>query len=386
MISLLTENQKLHYEEFKDFIKTNVEPYASKWDQNQEMPNQFISLLGKSGYLGSNIPIDYDGKGWDFITFGLLNEAVGRGISSLTDLLTIQAMVSMTLLKWGTQAQKDKWLRRMAKGEIIGAFSLTEPNVGSAIQSLETKINKRGDKYILNGRKRWTSYGEKADLFLVFGKDEDKSVACLLSKNTPGLNISPIKNMLGFKAAHMAQLNFNDVEIPETDIVGKPGFALSHVASIGLHYGRISTSCSALGLLRACFENSVIYSSQRKIGGKFVGDEGMIRSLIARMGTDYHAASLLCYSACKAEDEHTPDVYEKVQMAKYFTSKAVVRAASDAVQIQGANGCHESSNVARYYRDSKIMEIIEGTTQVHERMLGKTFVERAARLLKAKKD
>ena len=385
MISLLTENQKLRYEEFKDFIKTNVEPYASKWDYNQEMPDDFLSLLGSAGYLGSNIPTEFGGKGWDFVTFGLLNEAVGRGISSLTDLLTIQAMVSSTLIKWGTSEQKSKWLEPLARGEIIGAFSLTEPNVGSAIQSLETKINKHGDKYILNGRKRWTSYGEKAGLFLIFGKDEDKSIACLLSKDTPGLEISPIKNMMGFRAAHMAQLNFHEIEIPESDIVGKPGFALSHVASIGLHYGRISTSCSALGLLRACFEESVIYSSKRKIGNKFVGEEGMIRTLIARMGTDLHAASLLCYSACKAEDEHTPDVYEKVQMAKYFTSKAVVRAASDAVQIQGANGCHESSNVARYYRDSKIMEIIEGTTQIHERMLGKTFVEKAARLVKAKK-
>jgi alkylation response protein AidB-like acyl-CoA dehydrogenase len=385
MISLLTEDQKKRYDEFKEFIKINVEPYASKWDYNQEMPDDFLSLLGSAGYLGSNIPTEFGGKGWDFVTFGLLNEAVGRGISSLTDLLTIQAMVSSTLIKWGTSEQKSKWLEPLARGEIIGAFSLTEPNVGSAIQSLETKINKRGDKYILNGRKRWTSYGEKAGLFLVFGKDEDKSIACLLSKDTPGLEISPVKNMMGFRAAHMAQLNFHDIEIPESDIVGKPGFALSHVASVGLHYGRISTSCSALGLLRACFEESVIYSSQRKIGSKFVGEEGMIRTLIARMGTDLHAASLLCYSACKAEDEHTPDVYEKVQMAKYFTSKAVVRAASDAVQIQGANGCHESSPVARYYRDSKIMEIIEGTTQIHERMLGKTFVEKASRFIKTKK-
>ncbi|QQS35342.1 MAG: acyl-CoA dehydrogenase family protein [Ignavibacteriales bacterium] len=385
MISLLTEDQRLRYIEFQEFIKINVELSASKWDQDEEMPDDFISLLASTGYLGSNIPVEYGGKGWDFVTFGLLNEAVGKGISSLTDLLTIQAMVSMTLLKWGTQAQKSRWLEPLAKGNIIGAFSLTEPNVGSAIQSLETTINKRGDKYVLNGFKRWTSYGEKADLFLVFGKDEDKSVACLLTKDTPGLTIHPIKNMMGFRAAHMAQLNFNNVEIPETDIVGKPGFALSHVASIGLHYGRISTSCSALGLLRACFEESVVYASQRKIGSKNVGDEGMIRTLIARMGTDLQAASLLCYSACRAEDEKTPDVYEKVQMAKYFTSRAAVKAASDAVQIQGANGCHISSPVSRYYRDSKIMEIIEGTTQIHERMLGKTFVEKAAKILKAKK-
>ena len=382
MISLLTPDQKNRYSEFRDFIKSKVEPYASKWDQNQEMPNDFIKVLGQSGYLGSNIPKEFGGMGWDFVTFGLLNEAVGRGISSLTDLLTIQAMVSMTLLKWGTREQKDKWLEPLAKGEIIGAFSLTEPNVGSAIQNLETNFKKEGEKYILNGMKRWTSYGEKADLFLIFGKDQDKSIAALITKDTPGLNISPLKNMMGFKAAHMAQLTFHDIEIPETDIVGKPGFALSHVASIGLHYGRISTSCSALGLLRACFEESILYASSRKIGNKYVGEQGMIRSLIARMGTDLQAAGLLCYTACKAEDEHTPDVYEKVQMAKYFTSKAVVRAASDAVQIRGASGCHESSPVARYYRDSKIMEIIEGTTQIHERMLGKTFVDKANKLKK----
>ncbi len=382
MISLLTADQKERYTKFKDFVKSNVEPYASKWDKNEEMPDDFIRVLGKSDYLGSNIPKEFGGMGWDFVTFGLLNEAVGRGISSLTDLLTIQAMVSMTLLKWGTKEQKDKWLHPLAKGEIIGAFALTEPNVGSAIQNLETNFKKHGEKYILNGIKRWTSYGEKAGLFLVFGKDQNKSIAALITKDTPGLEISPLKNMMGFKAAHMAQLIFHDLEIPESAIVGKPGFALSHVASVGLHYGRISTSCSALGLLRACFEESILYASSRKIGNRFIGEEGMISALIAGMGTDLQAASLLCYTACKAEDEHTPDVYEKVQMAKYFTTRAVVKAASVAVQIRGASGCHESSPVARYYRDSKIMEIIEGTTQIHEKMLGKTFLNKANKLRK----
>ena len=382
MISLLTAEQRERYTEFKDFIKCNVEPYASEWDQNQEIPDDFIRVFGNRGYLGSNIPKEFGGKGWDFVTFGLLNEAVGRGTSSLTDLLTIQAMVSMTLLRWGTKEQKEKWLNALAKGEIIASFALTEPNAGSAIQNLETCFEKRGEKYILNGEKKWTSYGEKAGLFLIFGKEKDKSIAALITKETPGLEISPIKNMMGFKAAHMAQLTFRDIEIPESDIVGKPGFALSHVASIGLHYGRISTACSALGLLRGCFEESIQYASSRKIGNKFIGEEGMLSTLIARMGTDLEAAGLLCYSACRAEDEHMPDVYEKVQMAKYFTSRAVVQAASDAVQIRGASGCHESSPVARYYRDSKIMEIIEGTTQIHEKMLGKAFLNKANRLRK----
>jgi alkylation response protein AidB-like acyl-CoA dehydrogenase len=185
---------------------------------------------------------------------------------------------------------------------------------------------------------------------------------------------------MGFRAAGLAELHFEDVAVPATNVVGKPGFALSHVAPLGLHYGRISTACSALGLLRGCFEESVAHASRRRIGDQTVGDLGMIRSLIARMGTDLEAAGLLCHSACRAQDDHRPEVFERTLMAKHFTSRAAVRAASDAVQIRGAAGCHGSSPVSRYYRDAKIMEIIEGTTQVHEDILGKMFVDQAARL------
>jgi alkylation response protein AidB-like acyl-CoA dehydrogenase len=383
MIRLLTSDQKDKYTEFREFVKLNVEPFAAEWDKKEEIPRNTISLAAKSGYLGSSIPEEYGGKGWDFVTFGLLNEAVGRGTSALADLLTIQAMVSMTLLKWGTAEQRSCWLEPLAKGEIIGSFALTEPNVGSAIQNLETTFMQNGDEIMLNGHKKWISYGQVADLFLIFGKLEDKSLACLIPKSVPGLAVKPIKNMIGFKAARLAQIYFTDVVVPTKNIIGKPGFALSHIAPIGLHYGRISAACSALGLLRACFEESIAYASSRQISGKMVGNEGMIRSLIARMGTDLHAASLLCYSACKAEDEHLAEVFEKTSMAKYFSSRAAVKAASDAVQIRGASGCHESSSVARYYGDAKIMEIIEGTTQVHEQILGKAFVDKAPKLIKA---
>ena len=140
MLTLLTEDQKAKYEEFKKFVKSNIEPAADSWDRKEKIPESMISLLAKAGYLGSNIPVEYGGKGWDFVTFGLLNEAIGRGTSSLTDLLTIQAMVSMTLLKWGTDEQRNRWLKPLATGEIIGAYALTEPGGGSAIQSIETSF------------------------------------------------------------------------------------------------------------------------------------------------------------------------------------------------------------------------------------------------------
>ncbi len=376
MLSLLTEKQKELYNCFKKYVNERVIPFASKWDYDEDIPQEFITEIGELGYLGSLIPSEYGGQNWDVVTFGLLNEAIGRGTAALADLITIQGMISITLLKWGTTEQKSSWLRLLAEGKIIGAFALTEPDTGSNINAIETQFYKDGNKYRLTGTKRWISYGQIADLFLVFGKSGDESLACLLPKNSPGLEVEPINNMMGFKAAKMAQLNFDSIEIPGENIIGKPGFALSTIAPFALHYGRISTACSALGLLRACYEESIAYASQRQVYGKPIGNRGMLQTLLTKMGTDLRAASLLCYSACKAEDEHLPEAFEDVLMAKYFTSRAAGNAALEAVQIHGASGCNESSPVARYYRDAKIFEIIEGTTQVHEMILGKSLLNK----------
>jgi alkylation response protein AidB-like acyl-CoA dehydrogenase len=383
MQQLLTDAQKGKHEEFRSFVARNVEPFAEQWDRDQRIPDSVISSLAECGYLGCSLPSDYGGQGWDIVTFGLLNEAFGRGSSALTGVLTVQAMVSMALLKWGTAEQKRKWLPPLAKGEMIGAFALTEPGAGSAIQSLVTEFtqNSEGHPLILNGNKKWISCAQFATVFLVFGTLGRRSVACVVPRETPGLRVEPISDLMGFRAGGLAQLHFQDVEVPSANLVGKPGFALSHVAPVGLHYGRISTACSALGLLRGCFEESVDHAAVRKVGDKTVGDIGMIRSLIARMGTDLEAGSFLCHNACRAEDDHLPEVFEKTLIAKYFTSRAVVRAASDAVQIRGASGCHGSSPVSRYYRDAKIMEIIEGTTQIHEHLLGGIFLGQVRRSL-----
>jgi alkylation response protein AidB-like acyl-CoA dehydrogenase len=233
------------------------------------------------------------------------------------------------------------------------------------------------DMLVLNGTKKWISCGQFAAVFLVFGMLGSRSVACVVPKGARGLRVEPISDLMGFRAAGLAQLEFRDVEVPSANVIGKPGFALSHVAPVGLHFGRISTACSALGLLRGCFEEGISHAANRRINGTRVGDMGMIQSLIASMGTDMEAAGSLCYNACRAEDEHLPEAFEKALIAKYFSSRAAVRAASDAVQICGASGCHGSSPVSRYYRDAKIMEIIEGTTQIHETLLGKLFVDQS---------
>ena len=379
---LLTERQKARHEDFKAFVKENVEPFAEKWDREQRIPQSAIGTLAKLGYLGCSLPTQNGGQGWDTVTFGLLNEALGRGSSSLNGVLTVQTMVAKALLKWGSAEQIQKWIPMLAQGEIIGAFALTETGGGSDIHSLATEFtDSRGDALVLNGAKKWISCGQFASLFLVFGKLGDRSLACLVPRETPGLEVEPIHDLMGFRAAGLAQLTFKNVQVAPANVVGKPGFALSHVAPVGLHYGRISTACSALGLLRGCFEESVRWAATRKIGNQPLGDIGMIRTLIAAMGTDLEAGSFLCHNACRAADENLPEAFEKAVMAKYFTSRAAVRAASDAVQIQGAAGCHASSSVSRFYRDAKIMEIIEGTTQIHEHLLGGIFLGQARRSL-----
>ncbi len=379
MNAFLTREQSARYEEFQEFAASNVEPFAGEWDRTQKIPDSAVRQLGQAGYLGVNIPSEYGGKGWDAVTFGLLNEALGRGDSAFTGIVTVQSMVSTAVLKWGSDEQRRTWLPPLAKGELTGAFALTEPGAGSDIQSLATEFKRsdQGDGLILNGEKKWISCGQFAGVFLVFGKLNEKPLACLVPRDSVGLEIEPIKDLMGFRAAGLARLSFHDVAIPSANVIGKPGFGFSHVAQIGLQFGRISTACSALGLLRACFEESTTYAASRRIGQKTVGDLGMIQSLMAKMGADLEAAKLLCWSACRAEDDHLPETFTKTAIAKYFTSRSAVRAAADAVQIRGASGCHESSPVARYYRVAKIMEIIEGTTQVHEFILGRAFVHHA---------
>src|SRR5216684_2309211 len=308
---LLTEEQKARHEDFKAFVQQNVEPFAEKWDREQRIPESVIGTMAKLGYLGCSLPTQNGGQGWDTVTFGLLNEALGRGSSSLNGVLTVQTMVSKALLKWGSVEQIQKWIPKLAQGEIIGSFALTEPGGGSDIDSLATEFtHSRGDSLALNGAKKWISCGQFASLFLVFGKLGDRSLACLVPRETPGLEVEPIHDLMGFRAAGLAQLTFKNVQVPPANVVGKPGFALSHVAPVGLHYGRISTACSALGLLRGCFEESVIHAATRKIGDKSVGDIGMIRSLIAAMGTDLEAGSSLCHNACRAADENLPEAFE----------------------------------------------------------------------------
>ncbi|HZO73974.1 MAG TPA: acyl-CoA dehydrogenase family protein [Ktedonobacteraceae bacterium] len=372
----ITQEQAGRYEQFLHFAKQNVVQRASSWEKEEAIPRAIIEACAAAGYLGATIPQEYGGMGWDIVTYGLLNEAIGGASVSLTGLLNVHTMVAQTLLKWGSDEQKQRWLPALASGQLVSVFALTEPGAGSDIQALTTRYSRSHDDFLIKGTKKWITFAGAADLFLIFGKLDDAPVAALIERDTPGLRVVPIRGMLGFKAAHLARLELNDCRIPSRNLIGKPGFALTCIAPYALDYGRISVALAALGLLRASLEISGRYSLGRESFGSRLIDHGTISAMIADMGVDLEAARLLCIEACRAKDAGLADAAEKIMIAKYFTCKSAAHHVAHAVQILGALGCNEDFPLARFYRDAKTMEIIEGSNQIHQFLLGKSFARK----------
>ncbi|MBC9929263.1 acyl-CoA dehydrogenase family protein [Chitinophaga qingshengii] len=376
MINRLTAAQQSKYDEFKDFVREMVCPDTAAWEASQCMPREILRVCGERGFIGGLLPSGYGGGDWDTVTFGLLNEAFGSASASLTGFFTVQSMVAMSLLKWGTAAQCHKWLPAISAGEAIASFALTEPEGGSNIRFLNTSFTPFNGGFLLNGKKKWITFSGYADVLLVFGQLQgEQPIACLVEKDTPGLTIIPVTGMMGFRASHLSEITFDNCFVPLENMVAKPGFGISCVANQGLHYGRISTACSAAGLFRSCLEESVQFSRRRMAKGSPVANIGEIRSQIARMATRLEAVQLMCWHACSLEDMQHPDAIHTTLMAKLTASVDAVWAASQAVLIHGAAGCHEDSPVSRCYRDAKIMEIIEGTTQVCENIVADTVLK-----------
>lgn len=362
----LTTQQKDAQAEFRAFVDEEVMPHANRYDQEERTPPALIEKLAQKGYLGAVLPRVVGGKGMDMITYGLLNEEIGRGCSSLRSLLTVHCMVAYALSKWGNKSQKEYWLPKLATGEIVAAFALSEPNVGSDAKSVETTATLSGDSYVLNGQKKWITYGQIADVFLVFAQCAGKPSAFLVEKNSPGLSIQPISGMLGVRASMLAELEFRDCRIPQENLVGRLGFGFSYVASSALDYGRYSVAWGSVGIAQACLEACIQYTSQRKQFGVYLKEHQLIRQKITEMIANVKAARLLCYQAGYLKEIGEPNSIIETSIAKYFASTTATKVANDAVQIHGANGCTSEYSVARYLRDAKIMEIIEGSTQIQQ--------------------
>ncbi|WP_413198528.1 acyl-CoA dehydrogenase family protein [Nostoc piscinale] len=362
----LSAQQKNAQAEFRAFVNQEICPDAGKWDRQEFTPPELIKKIAQRGFLGAILPQEYGGQAMDMITYGILNEEIGRGCSSIRSLLTVHNMVAHAVCKWGNKSQKEYWLPKLASGEIIAAFALSEPNVGSDAKSVETTAALVGDAYVLNGQKKWITYGQIADIYLVFAQCEGKPTAFLVEKNSPGFTVKPMSGILGVRASMSAELYFHNCQIPRENLVGRLGFGFAYIAASALDYGRYSVAAGCVGIAQACLEACIKYTNERKQFGVYLKEHQLIRQKITQMIANIKAARLLCYQAGYLKDINDPNSIIETAIAKYFASTVATKIANDAVQLHGGNGCSNEYPVERYLRDSKIMEIIEGSTQIQE--------------------
>ncbi|ETS31145.1 acyl-CoA dehydrogenase [Photorhabdus temperata] len=372
----LSPSQNAWLQAFEQFSVTEVAPYADEWDLEEATPVTVVQKLAHNGWLGGLAKTESGGLGFDVTTFGLLNMAIGAGSGSLTGLLNVHSMVLKTIEDWGSQDQKQRFLVPLVKGEIIGAFAQTEVSAGGDSKNLSTKFEEDGNYLSVNGQKTWITFAQIADLFLVFGKYQGLDTAVLVPKNTPGLKVTAKKNMLGFKSAYLAVLDFTDCRVPKTNIVGKPGFGQNLISNNALDYGRISVAWAALGIQQAALAASARRANSRATFGSLLADQGIIRGYLAEMSGSLLASQLVCLSATKAKEAREEEALEQILQAKLFASQEAGVAAAKAVQIHGGHGCDESNGVSRLYRDAKILQVVEGSNELQKMLIGKEVCNR----------
>jgi alkylation response protein AidB-like acyl-CoA dehydrogenase len=362
----LTAEQRAARAEARAFAAAEIAPHAGRWDREAAIPAALVDKLRERGFLGALIAPEHGGRGLDMITYGLLTEEIGRGCSSVRSLLTVHDMVAHAIGRFGTPAAKERFLPAMARGELLGALALSEPGAGSDAGGIETTAVQEGDAWILQGLKKWTTFGQIAGLYLVFAKVDGKPTAFLLERETPGLTVTPLHGITGTRASLLAELAIDGCRVPASHQVGKVGFGISFVASYTLEQGRYSVAWGAVGLAQACLDACQEYTASRHQGGVPIVEHQLIRAMLTDMIVNVRAARLLCLRAGWMRASRDPAAAAETMAAKYFASVAAGKAANDAVQIHGANGCSEDYPVERYLRDAKVLEIIEGSTQIQQ--------------------
>lgn len=362
----LTTQQAEAHAGFTAFVDEAIVPHADQWDQSEQLPAAVIAQLAGRGYLGASVPESYGGQAYDMITYGLLNEELGRGCSAVRSLITVQNMVAETILKWGKPDQKQRWLPRLAAGEQLAALALSEPNVGSDAANVETTITPDGSDYVVNGCKRWITFAQLADLLLVFGQCGGKVSAVLVERDRPGVTIEPITGLLGVRASMVAAIHLQDCRVPAENLLGGVGRGFFPVAISALDHGRYTIAWGCVGIARACLAAALQHTATRRQFGVYLKEHQLVQQMITEMTVNLKAARLLCQRAGQLRQRNHPDAITETMTAKYFASIAANKAAADALQLLGAIGYSAASPVQRYLRDARLMEIIEGTTQLHQ--------------------
>ena len=342
------------------------------YEEEEAFPWPLVEEMAELGFLGVFVPEALGGAGLDFFAYLALLEEMG-GWASLRSVLSVQQSLVLTpLLAYGTEAQKARYVPRLARGEVLGAFALTEPEAGSDAASLKTRARREGDFYVLEGQKTFISHANVAEVFLVFAKTDPekgaKGITCFLVERGDGVKTSPLKGKLGLRAADTGMVFLDGVRVPKDRVLGKEGEGF-RIALSTLDTGRISLAAGAVGLMQRALDLSLAYAGERKQFGKPIAQFQLVQEHLAAMKLDLEAARLLTYRAAWKKVKGEPYTLE-ASLAKLFASEAANRVAYRAIQVHGGYGFFEEYEVARLYRDARILTLYEGTSEVQKLIIG----------------
>jgi alkylation response protein AidB-like acyl-CoA dehydrogenase len=352
----------------REFAEREIAPVAMKNDRDCKFDWDVAKKIFAEGFLGCPVPEKYGGLGLDYVAYGLMTEEINRVCSSTRTLFSVQtSLVALTILRWGTEEQKQYYLPKLCNGEFIGCYGLTEPEAGSDAGNQQTRAVKDGSDYLLTGQKVWISCGTIASHALVFAtvdpKLGHKGITCfIVDTKSKGFSAQAIKGKLGLRASDTASLFLEDVRVPASNMLGGVGDGFK-VAMSALDNGRFSVAAGAVGLVQGCIDACTTYAMQRKTFGKPIGEHQQVQAMIADMVTDCEAGRLLYLRAAHLKNKGVRNTLE-TSLAKLFCGEAANRAGHNAVQIFGGYGYSDEYPVERYFRDAKVLNIYEGTREV----------------------
>jgi len=369
----LNEQQKMIQKMVREFAEKEIAPVAANLDKTGEYPTKILKKMAELGLLGIIIPTEYGGAGLDIISYVTIIEEISRKCASTGVITSVHnSLVAYPIMKHGTDEQKKKYLPLLAKGEKIGAFAGTEPNAGSDLGAMQTKAELKGDHYVINGDKCFITSGDHAGIFIVFAVT-DKAAgsrgisAFIVEKETPGFKVGSLFDKMGINANHVTELVFENMKVPKENLLGKEGEGFK-IALSTLDGGRIGIAAQAVGIAQAALEESIEYAKQRQQFGKPIAQFQAIQWMIADMATRIEAARYLVYNAAYAKDKGGR-FSKEAAMAKLFASETAMDAVIKAVQIHGGYGYTKEYTVERLFRDAKITEIYEGTSEVQRMVI-----------------
>ncbi len=375
----LTENQKMIRDMVREFAEKEIEPVAAELDKKKEFPRNIIKKMGQLGLLGISVPAEYGGAGADSVSYAIAIEEISKKCASTGVITSVHnSLACYPIEKFGNEDQKEKYLIPLAKGEKLGSYALTEPNAGSDAAAIEMTAKLDGGSYILDGTKIFITSGNEADFIVVFVKtDKSKGSkgmgALIVEKGTKGLSIGGIFDKLGINAASNAELIFENCEVPKENLIGNEGDGFK-IALASLDCGRIGIGAQAVGIAQVALEKSIEYAKQREQFGRPISKFQAIQWMIADMATRIEASRLLVYNAAHAKDQGGRFTKEAA-MAKLFASETAMESTIKAVQIYGGYGYTTDYPVERYFRDAKITEIYEGTSEIQRLVIARSLLK-----------